>query len=549
MGPDHDYEDQRIEPPITAWPALIESARPVPEPIRSLRATLRPGLLKLARQYTDRLTRLAEAAGVVTDFPEGSSAETQRPSPAATEGVANLSDSSSLIVTGHQPVIFHSGLTFKYRMAETSAAAVGGVSLAVIMDTDDGDAGRFFFPKSTTEDQQHLRPDDSSGKRFQNITSDSATLGKVAPGKGSGLFFSQSLKSGSQIQALRDQVIAELRSTGCESAVKPTTQAFDACTALSDHGVSAAEANVIVRRAAGIGTNTLEFPFSEFCQLPEVIELTGSIMNQPEEFSEQYNRALESFRLKQGIDNPANPFPNLNRRDSDFELPFWLIHRASGVRQRLQIRKQGTSLEIHGDHGPVSSTDSEITRETLQSLNDIGMLVVPRGALITAFMRLLAADLFVHGIGGGRYDRFTDELIRLWWHFEPSAWTVATASRYLFRDLRKQLEDLDALETKFRDYQYNPQRYVGAGVFSAVFEGSLKVLLAEKQRLVEELRTRQSARLPAADVGRQVQQISDQIREAVTGDFSDQRLLRSKISDDNRSAVFSRLYPWFFFES
>jgi hypothetical protein len=344
-------------------------------------------------------------------------------------------------------------------------------------------------------------------------------------------------------------VIAGLLSTGCESAVTQATRAFDACAALSNQGVSVAEANVIVRRAAGIGTNTLEFPFSEFCQLPEVIELTRSILNQAEEFSEQYNRALDSFRLKQRIDNPANPFPNLNRRGSDFELPFWLIHRASGVRQRLQIRKQGELLEIHGDEGTVTSTDSGITNDTLKSLRELGLLIVPRGALITAFMRLLAADLFVHGIGGGRYDRFTDELIRLWWNIEPSAWTVATASRYLFRDLRKQLEDLDALESKFRDYQYNPQRYLEAGVFSAVFEGRLKVLLTEKQRLVEELKTRQSARLPATDVGRQVQQITDQIREAVTGEFSEQRLLRSKVSDDNRSAVFSRLYPWFFFDS
>ncbi|MFN8708029.1 MAG: hypothetical protein ACK526_20765 [Planctomyces sp.] len=544
MGSDLDYEDQRVEPPITEWPALIESARPVPEPIRSLRATLRPRLLELARRYTDRLTSLAEAAGVMTNFAEGSFAETQRPSPAATEGVANLSDSSSLIVTGHQPVIFHSGLTFKYRMTESAAAAVGGVSLAVIMDTDDGDAGKFEFPRFAAEDQQHWPPADSSGRTFQNITSDSATLGK-----GSGLFFSQSLKSGSQIQTLRDQVIAGLLSTGCESAVTQATRAFDACAALSNQGVSVAEANVIVRRAAGIGTNTLEFPFSEFCQLPEVIELTRSILNQAEEFSEQYNRALDSFRLKQRIDNPANPFPNLNRRGSDFELPFWLIHRASGVRQRLQIRKQGELLEIHGDEGTVTSTDSGITNDTLKSLRELGLLIVPRGALITAFMRLLAADLFVHGIGGGRYDRFTDELIRLWWNIEPSAWTVATASRYLFRDLRKQLEDLDALESKFRDYQYNPQRYLEAGVFSAVFEGRLKVLLTEKQRLVEELKTRQSARLPATDVGRQVQQITDQIREAVTGEFSEQRLLRSKVSDDNRSAVFSRLYPWFFFDS
>jgi hypothetical protein len=45
-------------------------------------------------------------------------------------------------------------------------------------------------------------------------------------------------------------------------------------------------------------------------------------------------------------------------------------------------------------------------------------------------LRLLVADQFVHGIGGGRYDQVTDELISRHFKLEPPRFAVTTATLY-----------------------------------------------------------------------------------------------------------------------
>ena len=56
-----------------------------------------------------------------------------------------------IVMTGHQPVIFHSGLTFKYETTERFAAENNAIGVAVIIDTYQGDAGQFSHPQKFAE--------------------------------------------------------------------------------------------------------------------------------------------------------------------------------------------------------------------------------------------------------------------------------------------------------------------------------------------------------------------------------------------------------------
>jgi hypothetical protein len=49
---------------------------------------------------------------------------------------------------------------------------------------------------------------------------------------------------------------------------------------------------------------------------------------------------------------------------------------------------------------------------------------------LTLFVRLLLADQFVHGIGGGRYDQVADQIIATHFGIEPPAFSVTTATLY-----------------------------------------------------------------------------------------------------------------------
>jgi hypothetical protein len=111
-------------------------------------------------------------------------------------------------------------------------------------------------------------------------------------------------------------------------------------------------------------------------------------------------------------------------------LPFWVIHCSTGKRERLGVSGvAGQQVELWADGQRILQLQGSISGESLQDLLLQGIQIVPRGALITTFLRLLCSDLFVHGTGGGKYDRFTDELIRSWWKVQPPLFCVDSRCR------------------------------------------------------------------------------------------------------------------------
>jgi hypothetical protein len=59
-----------------------------------------------------------------------------------------------------------------------------------------------------------------------------------------------------------------------------------------------------------------------------------------------------------------------------------------------------------------------------------GLRLSPRALTLTAVLRLLVADQFVHGIGGGQYDHVLDNLIERHFGIEPPRFCVTTATLY-----------------------------------------------------------------------------------------------------------------------
>ena len=169
------------------------------------------------------------------------------------------------------------------------------------------------------------------------------------------------------------------------------------------------------------------------------------------------------------------------------------------------------------------------------------------GGLITATLRILFSDLFVHGTGGGRYDVFTSQFIRAWWNVEPTPFAVASASRYLFDQERQQLSRLQEISDNIRDYQFNPQRHLGSGVFSTNTETTVSAALAEKESAVKELQSARASGLPADEIGRRIQRLGDLIKTTVTAEFSTHLTQLQALSADTITAVNSRTWPWFFF--
>jgi hypothetical protein len=67
-------------------------------------------------------------------------------------------------------------------------------------------------------------------------------------------------------------------------------------------------------------------------------------------------------------------------------------------------------------------------RQLIDWLGRHSLRLSPRALTLTMFLRLLAADQFVHGIGGARYDQVTDLLISRHFGLTPPRFAVTTAT-------------------------------------------------------------------------------------------------------------------------
>ena len=78
----------------------------------------------------------------------------------------------------------------------------------------------------------------------------------------------------------------------------------------------------------------------------------------------------------------------------------------------------------------------------------------------TLYARLFLSDLFIHGIGGGKYDELTDELIRRFYGCEPPEFLILSATRLLPLPAPPvRPEDHRRLVRELRDLHWNPQRH------------------------------------------------------------------------------------------
>jgi hypothetical protein len=510
------YESTVLEPPLSDWPATLRTLANVG--LQTLRTSARRRLIHAAHAYRQRLTEIGRRAELLT---QDVSLLTGDP------------DHSPIIMTGHQPVFFHSGLTFKYETAEQFAATHQAIGVAVVIDTDEGDAGGFSFPSrgSSAADQN---------ASAASLRTESATFGQE-----SSLYCAGKRKTSADIRKESQRVSAGLNACGCEPAAWSFSTVAEQYARLETESMM--EANLIVRWNAGIGGRLLELSLSTLCGFPETMQFFAQILSRPFEFAQCYNSSLDEFRSEQKIRNEANPFPNLRYENSYTELPFWIVDMQAGTRQIVSVRQQGFERTLEIPDGLRIEILPGNETASLFSLMVGGRCLIPRGALITAAMRILFSDLFVHGTGGGRYDRYTDRLIQKWWDVEPTPFAVASASRYLFSEERTKLLHLQKIAEQLRDLQFNPQRYLGAAIFSAGTEEMLKSRLTEKDTAIAQLKTARESGQSAQEAGRQIQRLGDAIKSIVTADFEDQLKELNAIPQENIAVWTSRTWPWMCF--
>src|SRR5262249_37092291 len=140
------------------------------------------------------------------------------------------------------------------------------------------------------------------------------------------------------------------------------------------------------------------------------------------------------YRKRYGIRSRNHPVPDLGCAGEWCELPFWAWRSGERTRHRLFAKTGGREVELRaglekwpalpngGDSAPKKMVDAFCRLERR------GLKVRSRALTNTLFARLFLADLFIHGIGGAKYDELTDDIIRRFYGLAPPAYMVLSAT-------------------------------------------------------------------------------------------------------------------------
>lgn len=423
LGPPSGHGEVLCSPPFAEWSSLArrnaESTASWPAELRELREAARLETVAEARRYSREIG--------VSEPPEP---------------VGDL-----IIMTGHQPELYHPGIWVKNFLVQRMADEVGAVGIDLVVDTDACSSVVLRVPC--------LRPE---------VEVCEPTL--VADGQEASYI---------QIPVPDADVRAAFRTAGAqalESLPAPALSrhfgafcdSLETAAALSgDLGTLMTAARRFYERPAE--TDYLEIPVSAQARLESYRRFAASLVQGAERFRAVTNEALAAYRQRTGARSVVQPFPDLGGRGTRVEVPFWILRDRS--RLSASVDSDGT---LYADDTRIASLGSTL-ESAAEALAADDLLLVPKAIALTMFQRLFVADLFVHGTGGGRYDRVTDAVIAAYYGIEAPAFVVASMTLLLPIGAHIGSDaDVSAIEQRLHRLEHNPDAMLAEVEFDTVVE-------------------------------------------------------------------------------
>lgn len=253
-------------------------------------------------------------------------------------------------------------------------------------------------------------------------------------------------------------------------------------------------------------------------------------------FAAAYNESLREYREEQEIRWADRPLPDLRRVSDRIETALW-VYQPLQRRRRLWIEPRGDAVRCWAEESAIGElSTADLTRDFATAAESLRPWVIrPRALTLTLWARLLACDLFVHGIGGAKYDRITDGIFRRYYGCEAPAYVCVSATlRSPWPPLPATVDELRAAGRRVRDWRFNPQRYCRDLPAS---------LLRERERLIrrsEELREVRGARFERREVFNAIRAVNRRLAEShaeIARELADRRDLLARQVESNRIAA------------
>ncbi len=341
-----------------------------------------------------------------------------RNTPSWTEAI---NDATPLIFSGHQPELFHAGVWFKNFLLSQLAADTNAVAINFLVDNDLCRKTSIRVPGRTTDGSVI-----ATSVPFDSASVD--TIGDNVPWELRSLNDADCWRKFPR--AVRSQLLDEIQRPLVEDLWK---YAGDAAARTGRVGYAIAEARH--RLEADLGLQTLEVPLSQLVCTRAFARFSIQLLSELPRFQHVYNTQRELYRVAHNIRSHAHPVPPLEQEHDWLESPWWVYRQEAPNRRRLWVKLVDNQLILSDRAGWQAVIEGRLdcdnaANQWLEILSQ-GICLRPRALLTTMYLRIVVADTFVHGIGGGKYDQLTDRIIKEFFAITPSPFVVASATLQL----------------------------------------------------------------------------------------------------------------------
>ena len=516
--PPEGHGEVMCTPSFADWHGLARAnaaaAAAWPEGLRDLRAHARAECLEEARTYSSALGIVTSETACARDGEAGSDSADSVPVTAA-------DDDRLIVMTGHQPELYHPGVWVKVFLVQRLAEETGACGLDLVVDTDAAGTVELVAPCLTPEVRvcRSVLTEAPPGAAYVQTP--------VPDERARAAFRSGGVEA---LGTLASPALARHFSTFCDAL-------DEAAGTVDDLGSLMTRARRAYERPAG--TDYLELPVSRQATARAMRRFAASILSDAERFRAVLNDALARFRRSTGTRSAAQPFPDLGRDGDRVEVPFWLLD--NGVRHPVYVDDDG---RLFGDGREVARLGG--SRESAyEALERADLLLAPKALTLTLFQRLCVADLFVHGTGGGRYDRVTDAVIEAYFGITPPAYAVASMTLLLPLGCRITGDaEVSALEQRLHRLTHNPDQVLAEVEFDAPAERErAEQLAAEKAALVSAIAEpgadRKATGLAIRQVNAALAALLEPVERAVRAELD-----RARSARDAADVLLDRTYPY-----
>ena len=354
-----------------------------------------------------------------------------------------LSGETFLLMSGHQPTLFHPGVWFKNCTLAGLAQRHQAIGIHLLVDNDVTAGPAIRVPQRAAETAHRVVvPLDSAGLQTP--------------------FEQWEIRNRDRFRAAGreiEQLIAPITPHPIIRDLWP--DALQAAERTANLGQAVSQARH--RLESRWQLQTLELPVSHMADTDSFATFCGHLLAHADAFRQIHNDEVLRYRVAHRIRSQAHPVPLLREEDDWVEVPFWSWSTAAPTRQPVYVRRQRSMQLRAGARGTVFSgpgNEQEMTA-WLRDLRQQHIKIRPRALTNTMFARLLVCDLFLHGVGGAKYDELGDEICRQFFGVEPPRFMTLSATM-LLPGCRPQtdIDDLRQLDGHLRDLWFHPDRHV-----------------------------------------------------------------------------------------